>query len=902
MPISGSTNSIFVPTSFGTNAFNLKSKGDSIFFKIFDGSSIETVDLNRDKITIKNHFFKTGEKLTYRIEEGGEKIGISPSSPGNTLSTTFLPDEVYPLVIDSDNISLAFSPSLAESGQVIDLTSVGIGTFQSLEVEKQNTKCLISIDNIIQSPVSVAATVGILDFTSSSLTLDSLDNIKIGTTLRVSNELVKVTRIIFEDSRVSILRGEQYLGTEKEDFTPSTTMAEVMSGQYNIVKDVIYFTDAPFEGIRLKFDIPTSDLNYENNSFNLFDSGIETGSLISISSQNPPDGLEKSTRFFAIKNFENNFSFAETFTKAISGEKIEFQNLGGIDPTSKVEDIELTFIDISGGSSFSGRAFLRSDYSGNAVFDDFSEEFNGITTSFELKESGISTVGIKSENGIVLINNLFQFPGFDESFSFDDDSGSSTNIVFTGISSANGFTTSKDYDVNIRGLPRNGIIVAYGTSNGTNYQPQRSAVLSVTGVIEDANGNFIVDSDNIGIAFSGSGYRDVPGSTTSIFFEDKFGNRISGIGTAIIENGNVTSVSMSVGSTFTTLEDEPIVKIDPPIPYSNLEFSGSTNGVGARVSLKINDDGTISNLILTNPGYGYTVGEVLTIPSIVGTSTQISSEEIEFTVERVEKDKFSAWNIGILRKLDDLGPLSNGVRRTFNIKENGELLSLESSPGSDIEISQNVLVFVNDVLQIPNDSYSFEGGTQIIFSEAPPEGSTIKIYFYAGSENDTSIVNVIPPIEIGDNVKVKKNFEENPQTQLKRTVKRIISSDILKTEIYSDKGLSFDAATFRPVDLTPQKRDILVGGEKISKSRESLNSKIDIFELQVITTGTFVGVNTNTVGIDTTSIEIGDYIESVYTGIGITISSISTGEVGLSTNSNSDPGTNTVNCSIFRKL
>ena len=901
MPVSGSTNSVLIPTSFGTNAFNLKSKGDSIFFKIFDGSSIETVDLNRDKITIKNHFFKTGEKLTYRIEEGGEKIGISPSSPGNTLSTTFLPDEVYPLVIDSDNISLAFSPSLAESGQVIDLTSVGIGTIQSFEAEKQNTKCLISIDNVIQSPVAVASTVGILDFTSSSLTLDSLDNIKIGTTLRVSNELVKVTKIDFSDKIVSILRGPAYLGTQKEDFTPQTTVASILSGQYNIIKDVIYFTDAPFEGIKKKFIILASELNFEDNSFNIFDSGIETGLFLRISSQNPPDGLEESTTYFAIKNSENNFSFAKTFTNANLGEKVNFTEFGGIDPTSPVEDIELTVIDISGQSSFSGRAFLRSDYRGNAVFDDFSEEFNGISTSFELKESGISTVGIKSENGIVLINNLFQFPGFDESFSFEE-SGSSTNLVFTGISSANGFTTSKDYDVNIRGLPRNGIIVSYGTSGGTEYQPQVPASLNITEIIEDSNGNFIVDSDNIGIAFSGSGYRNVPGSVTSVFFEDKYGNRLSGLGTAIIENGSVTSVSMSLGSTFTTLEDEPIVKIDPPIPYSNLEFSGSTNGVGARVSLKINDDGTISNLILTNPGYGYTVGEVLTIPSIVGTSTQISSEEIEFTVERVEKDKFSAWNIGILRKLDDLGPLSNGVRRTFNIKENGELLSLESNPGSDIEISQNVLVFVNDVLQIPNDSYSFEGGTQIIFSEAPPEGSTIKIYFYAGSENDTSIVNVIPPIEIGDNVKVKKNFEENPQTQLKRTVKRIISSDILKTEIYSDKGLSFDAATFRPVDLTPQKRDILVGGEKISKSRESLNSKIDIFELQVITTGTFVGVNTNTVGIDTTSIEIGDYIESVYTGIGITISSISTGEVGLSTNSTSDPGTNTVNCSIFRKL
>ena len=902
MPVSGSTNSVFVPTSLGTNAFRLKHKGDPIFFKIFNGASSGTVNLDTDVITIKNHFFKTGEKLKYEFEEGGERIGISSSSPGNTLSTTFLPEEVYPVVIDSDNISLAFSPSLAQSNQIIDLTTLGIGTVQSFEAEKQNTKCLISIDNVIQSPVAVAATVGITDFTSSSLTLENLDNIKLGTTLRISNELVKITKIEFSDKIVSILRGPAYLGTKKEEFTSQTTVASILSGQYNIIKDVIYFTDAPFEGIKKKFIIPASELNFEDNSFNLFDSGIKTGLFLRISSQNPPEGLEESTTYFAIKNFENNFSFAETFTKANLEEKIDFQTFGGIDPTSPVEDIELTVIDISGQSSFSGRAFLRSDYSGNAVFDDFSEDFNGITTSFELKESGISTVGIKSENGIVLINNLFQFPGFDESFSFDE-SGSSTNIVFTGISSANGFTTSKDYDVNVRGLPRNGIIVSYGTSGGTEYQPQVPASLFVTDLIEDFNGNFIIDSENIGIAFSGSGYRNVPGSVTSVFFEDKFGNRHPGIGTAIIENGNVTGISMGIGATFASLEDEPIVKIDAPIPYSNLELSGSLNGVGARVSLKVDNDGTVSNLILTNPGYGYSVGEILSISEIVGKSTQSSSEELKFTVEKVEKDTFSAWNIGILRKLDDLGPSANGVRRTFNIKENGELLSLESNPGSDIEISQNILVFVNDILQIPDDSYEFTGGTQIIFSEAPPEGSSIKVYFYAGSEGDTSIVDVIPPIEIGDNVRVKKNLEKNPQTQLKRTVKRIISSDILKTEIYSNKGLSFNSFTFRPVDVIPQKRDIILGGEKISKSRESLNSKIENYQLigGSSRSGTFVGINTDTVGIDTTSIQIGDYIESVYTE-GITVTSISSGEVGISASSKSVSGTNVVDCFIWRNL
>ena len=899
MPVSGSTNSVYVPTSLGVNSFKLKHKGDSIFYKIFNASNSEIVDLDRDKIKIKNHFFKTGEKLTYEIEEGGQRIGISTLSPGNTLSTSFLPDEVYPIVVDSENIRLAFSTSLAESNQYIDLTSLGIGTVQSFEAEKQNTKCIIIIDNIIQSPVSVAATVGITDFTSSKLVLNNLDNINIGSTLKISNELVKVTRVDYSSNTVSILRGPDYLGTEKEDFTSATTVASVMSGQYNIVEDVIYFCDPPFEGIRLKYKLTPSDFNYLDNSFNIFDSKIETGSIITISSQNPPEGLEGSTTYFAIKNTENNFSFAETYNAAISGDAISIQNLGGIDPTSPVTDVDLFLLDITGGSTFEGRVFLRSDYTGNIVFDDFSEQFNGITSSFELTQSGISTVGIKSDNGIVLINNIFQYPEFDESFYFEE-SGSSTDIVFTGVSSTNGFTTTKDYDVNVRGLPRNGIIVSYGTTNGTNYQPQRSASLYETEIVEDGNGLYIIDNDNIGIAYSGSGYRDVAGYATSVFFENIYGQRISGYGTAIIENGYVTSIDISIGSTYLPSDPTPVIKIDPPIPYSNVELSGLSNGVGAKASLIVNDDGTISKLTLTNPGYGYTVGEVLTIPSIVGTSTQISSERIEFTVLSVGKDTFSAWNIGNLRKLDDLSQFANGTRRTFNIKENGNLLSLESTPGSDIDISQNLLIFVNDVLQTPEDSYSFTGGTQIIFSEAPPAGSSVKVYFYSGSQGDTSIVDIIPPIEIGDEVNIKKIVEKNPETQLKRTVKRIITSDILKTELYDDKGLSFDSFTYRPISLTPQKRDILIGGEYITKSRESLKSKLISYTLIATESGTFIGINTNSVGIDTTSIQIGDYLESAYTD-GHTIISISAGEVGLSTDSTFDGSVSPVDCNIWRK-
>jgi hypothetical protein len=160
--MSNSSTSIYIPTTLGSNSFRLKHKGDSIFYKVFNGSSSSVVDLQNNKIQINNHFFKTGEKLKYQFPNRGTSIGISTLSPGNSISTSLMPTEVYPIVLDSNNIKLAFSQDLALSGQSIDITSLGIGENHSLECEKQNSKCLISIDNIIQSPISIGSSVQIL--------------------------------------------------------------------------------------------------------------------------------------------------------------------------------------------------------------------------------------------------------------------------------------------------------------------------------------------------------------------------------------------------------------------------------------------------------------------------------------------------------------------------------------------------------------------------------------------------------------------------------------------------------------------------------------------------------------------------------------------------------------------
>ena len=63
-------------------------------------------------------------------------------------------------------------------------------------------------------------------------------------------------------------------------------------------------------------------------------------------------------------------------------------------------------------SDFEGRVYLRNDYSTNRIYDDISNKFTGIASTFELKSGGISTSGIGNTggNGILFINNIFQSP------------------------------------------------------------------------------------------------------------------------------------------------------------------------------------------------------------------------------------------------------------------------------------------------------------------------------------------------------------------------------------------------------------------------------------------------------------------------------------------------------------
>ena len=44
-----------------------------------------------------------------------------------------------------------------------------------------------------------------------------------------------------------------------------------------------------------------------------------------------------------------------------------------------------------------------------------------------------------------------------------------------------------------------------------------------------------------------------------------------------------------------------------------------------------------------------------------------------------------------------------------------------------------MIVTINDILQVPEESYFFTGGSNFSFEEAPKAGDTFKLIFYRGT-------------------------------------------------------------------------------------------------------------------------------------------------------------------------
>ena len=765
-------------------SFNLTHNDNPIFKKTFDGTSTDYINLDEDTFLVTNHFFTTGEEVVYN--QGGptgSPIGISTTTIPGIGSTDILPSSVYVVKVNDLKIRVSGSATdaLAVPPVYLDIANVGDGTNHQFNSKKQNTKALISIDNVIQSPV--VATAKTTSLTADVTTLNNIvsvdDALQLsgGDLLKINDEIIKINVVNHNNIENNVLVTRSQLGTEIKNHLSGSIVRKV-NANYNIADNIIYFADAP------KGEVPN---------------------------ENPSDP-----------------------------EEVDFNS-------------------IKTSSTFSGRVFLKSGvegtgitpYSNNYIFDSVSDQFNGIDDTFTIQSDGQDIIGISTNNGITLIRSVLQQPARSSVIpiqgSYDlIESPGITSITFTGD------PIQALYDTNTSSVPRGGIIVSVGSSAGFGYQPLVSAggtaIISGLGTVS-----------SVSIGNSGSGYRvGIQTVNVGVATEISEVPTIQFIGTAVVNNGNVISVDITetVGGFISTMP--PTIVFDTPLPYSNLPltYSSSTpqSGVGtqATVNIQVSLDSSVLNFEIQNYGYSYKKDDILTVPinglEGIPTDSSLSLQEFQVSIEETYEDEISSWHFGKIISIDPIDDLINGTRRFFPLKIDGKQTSFEAKPGSNLNLANNLIITINDVLQVPGESYVFNGGSVIEFTEAPQSFddrsskltnvSTSKILFYEGTNKiDVRDVDILGTVKVGDTLRLDSGDQNLKEKS--RIISEIISSDAVRTNVYSGKGISDNESLFRNAIWCKQRNDLFLSsasfvgsasssrGFVVSKARESLSPSIN---------------------------------------------------------------------------
>ena len=784
-------------------SFELTHKTLPIFERVFNSEDLNVVDIENNKLRLPENYFVTGEEITYVYDNNEDvfsPIGIQTTTISGIGLTDKLPEKLYVIKLNDLDIQVAAAASLALASEPIPLVinQVGVGTIHKLVAKKQNTKCLVSIDNIIQSPVAgspvstnLSKNITLFD---NELSLDSIENFYGGELIQVNNEIMRILAVGIGSTNVLAVERE-IMGTGLSTHLSGEIVTKI-TGNYNIVDNVIHFLDAPYGKV--------PQLN----------------------------------------------------------------------PSGRGDEVDYRGLEVS--STFSGRVFLRSGvpdtslepYSYNYVFDDISDEFDGFDTNFNLKSGGQDVVGVSTGNAVVLINSVFQLPERNDGSvpiegSYDLALGSSSILEFYDLGSLTGIVTfsydlgevvgvttdrydlgeittstiiefignpiEETYDVNTTNLPRGGIIISVGSTEGFGYQPLvaagGTAIVSSSGTIE-----------SISIGYSGSGYRVGVQTFVQVGVQTESTGipNIEYVGIASILNGHVVDVTITNPGAGYTFTDPPIVVFDEPLSYSNLPlvYGGSTSGpgVGAVVDVVVGQGSSVILFDIRNSGFAYRRGDVLTVgyggTTGIPLDDSLPFREFQIVVTETENDDFSGWHFGDLQVLDPIDDLFDGERKSFPIKLNGLPKTIRARVGSNIDVQATLLVFINDILQVPGESYTFKNGSVITFKEAPKgaiediegTGDTSKILFYRGTaEIDTIDVDILETVKVGDKLTINSDISRYQQTE--RTVEEIKSTDIVGTNLYSKYGVSNDETLVRPVKWCRQTEDIFINGEPITKDR-----------------------------------------------------------------------------------
>ena len=381
--------------------------GYPIFSKTFNPSS-SALNLATGQFTIKNHFFASGQELEYL--PGGTFVGVV-TAPMTLANGDPLPSPVYAIKDNEDQFRIGLSTVAALAGIGTTLGSVGAGNLHEFDSTGKLSRSLIAIDGLVQKPLTWAPITRTLE-NNTTLSGSSLGLGKTSTFMAVSGISSIVLGDLFEINDEFVLVEAVGVGTTTTDINSSGI------GTINLCK-------------------------VQRGSVGTAASFHANGSIIQ--------------KYTGSYNFSRNNIF---FTGAPNGGKSS-------------DEASTTGIP-EAGSSFNGRVYLRKNYDSNKIFDDISGQFTGIAKTFTLRSEGENITGIGSEGGfgIFFVNNMFQKPQTPNNFNanlFIRETGGQTDLTFTGILNESGDPIVSATDINQNGLPRGGVVVTLGSSEGKGF-------------------------------------------------------------------------------------------------------------------------------------------------------------------------------------------------------------------------------------------------------------------------------------------------------------------------------------------------------------------------------------------------------------------------------------------------
>ena len=287
-------------------------------------------------------------------------------------------------------------------------------------------------------------------------------------------------------------------------------------------------------------------------------------------------------------------------------------------------------------ASFQGRTFLQKEYDEITIFDNISNQFNGIKNTFTLTSVGGTFPEVANGNGALVINDIYQTPSAENNpdnnyfYNFNALTGETT-VVFTGIENRQGDRIESEFDINQNQIPRGGLIVSVGSTPGLGYAPLSQAIIRAEVTSGAITG--IITADQVGVTTGiqyaeydkDTGYLDVTllgapvSPATSIVDADYFNTS----GRVLVES----SVPLS------TLN----LQAGDPVKLDGLEFSCVSSGITTTIFPDQDNSFSVESII-DETRFAVDVGISTIEHTYVGGGTFQKFEQFSFGTDEFDPD------------------------------------------------------------------------------------------------------------------------------------------------------------------------------------------------------------------------------------------------------------------------